>query len=80
MRISIYKYTEKTSPDCVAAHRVKTVEVDDFPNNQDAFAARNGGDFIEIEEQDDSLHWSGTLQADREGHLRQLFAEGLDCS
>lgn len=78
MRINIYKYMIVVSKDCVNAQHVRTVEVETFPSDQTEFARDNGGDFIEIEEQDDLLHWAGTLQENRERHLRELLAEGLE--
>lgn len=78
MLVNIYKYTDEGGHDCVGAERVQTVEVEVFPCNQAEFASEYGGDFIEIEEQDDTVHWAGALQADRERHLRELFAEGIE--
>ena len=78
MRINIYKYTDQVGQDCIGAKLIKTVEVEVFPRNQTEFATDNGGDFLEIEETDDVLHWTGTLQEDRQRHLRELFAEGVE--
>ena len=48
MLILVYKITGKYTPSIFTATCVAEVESDKIPRNQAAFAARHGGDFIEV--------------------------------
>ncbi len=48
MLILVYKITGKYTPSIFTATCVAEVESDKIPRNQAAFAARHGGDFIDV--------------------------------
>jgi hypothetical protein len=49
MRATIYQYTGFVTRSILRATEVAAVEIEEEPDNEDAFAEYHGGDFIEID-------------------------------
>ena len=51
MLVQIYQYAGRVTRSVMSAELVTELEVDSIPEDQDAFAAEHGGDFIHVPEE-----------------------------